>query len=306
MSARILKAICTHYVVAHFDTCIFWMLDLTVSDKRRYITKRELLYKEGYQVPVSEQYLELQRGSLLGLFMNVRKFHPHVVAENAYAVGSLIIWILVSGVVGGIVHSAVELMDHNSAGNEAEEEYKHESKVLRTFLRDSNVKPEVQMMVHAYREMQWNRSKLMDDSEIFSGLPKDLLQRVKNHLYLDLVRNVPILQGLDESFLQVVALKMKSVNVVEGWHVFRKDDRAEELYIIKSGYIDILEIDGTVITTLGPGKCFGEIALIQDDFKSIMLLNDVFARRVADIVAERVAGYTLPRPKLDVPKLETQ
>ncbi|KAJ3112491.1 hypothetical protein HDU96_004508 [Phlyctochytrium bullatum] len=41
-------------------------------------------------------------------------------------------------------------------------------------------------------------------------------------------------------------------------------------------------------------------------YYSIMLLNDVFARRVADIVAERVAGYTLPRPKVDAPKSETQ
>ena len=38
---------------------------------------------------------------------------------------------------------------------------------------------------------------------------------------------------------------------------------ANYFYIVRSGRAEVL-VDGRVVRTLGPGDCFGEIALLQD------------------------------------------
>lgn len=49
--------------------------------------------------------------------------------------------------------------------------------------------------------------------------------------------------------------------------VFRQDVPGKEMYIISSGKIDILlegtEGEATLLTTLGPGEFFGEMALVD-------------------------------------------
>jgi NADH dehydrogenase len=54
----------------------------------------------------------------------------------------------------------------------------------------------------------------------------------------------------------------------KGEVVFREGDRGDRLYIIVEGEVDVVrEVDGqgeSHLATLGPGACFGEVALVED------------------------------------------
>lgn len=54
-----------------------------------------------------------------------------------------------------------------------------------------------------------------------------------------------------------------TVNVAAGQTVFQAGDQRDFAYIVLEGSVDIM-VNGTVVETAGPGKLFGEMALIDD------------------------------------------
>ncbi|KAJ3096277.1 hypothetical protein HDU97_006060 [Phlyctochytrium planicorne] len=224
---RLLKSIILLVLIAHMDTCLFWAVTTSLPPQPplRWADQQALLIDSETDafVPFSTQYLEGFLTSLRALYLRTRRVATEEPWENAYAIGELVLGVLTSGTVVGMIHSVVELLDQNSAGNHAG----------------------------------------IDESFVFQDLPKSLLQRIKNHLFRDLVKNVQLFADMDDDFLDLVALKMRSIEVLDNLQIFRKDDQADEMYIIKKGSVQILDGDGKILTTLGHGACFGEIALYQ-------------------------------------------
>jgi hypothetical protein len=69
-------------------------------------------------------------------------------------------------------------------------------------------------MVNSYKEIQWQRSKGMDEDKLFSDIPKSVQQEIKNFLYLDLIKKVPALSDAGVSFQQLLAYKIKVYNFI--------------------------------------------------------------------------------------------
>jgi CRP-like cAMP-binding protein len=119
-------------------------------------------------------------------------------------------------------------------------------------------------MVNSHKELQWRRSQGVDESKLFDDLPKSVQQEIKNFLYLDLVKKVPLFQDTDSHFQNSVTLKIKPMHIIQGCYIFRKDDEGQEMFFIKSGQVDIVGDSGQVFVTLGTGSFFGEIALFKN------------------------------------------
>lgn len=64
-------------------------------------------------------------------------------------------------------------------------------------------------MVNSHKELQWLRSQGVDEAKLFDDLPKSIQQEIKNFLYLDLVKKVPLFQDTDIQFQYSVSLKIK-------------------------------------------------------------------------------------------------
>ena len=66
-----------------------------------------------------------------------------------------------------------------------------------------------------------------------------------------------------ENFLYLLGADIASVEVHPGEILFAKGDRAINVYVVKSGQMEIF--DGTVVyETVGPGDLIGEMALIDE------------------------------------------
>lgn len=70
---------------------------------------------------------------------------------------------------------------------------------------------------------------------------------------------------LDYSSLTEVGATAHSFDV--GEKVFKQDDAASHLYIVRTGRIQIVTY-GTVLENVGPGGVFGEMALIDESPRS--------------------------------------
>ena len=79
---------------------------------------------------------------------------------------------------------------------------------------------------------------------------------------IGLLRRVPMFQPLPLPAIEQLARGLEPVHVPAGQAVFRQGDPADRFYVIETGAVDVVG-DGRLVTTLGPGDGFGEIALLR-------------------------------------------
>ena len=77
-----------------------------------------------------------------------------------------------------------------------------------------------------------------------------------------LLRGLPMLQPLPLPAIEQLARGLEPVRVPAGQAVFRQGDPADRFYVVETGAADVVG-NGHLVTTLGPGDGFGEIALLR-------------------------------------------
>jgi CRP/FNR family transcriptional regulator, cyclic AMP receptor protein len=70
-----------------------------------------------------------------------------------------------------------------------------------------------------------------------------------------------------DNFLSLFANETNTVSLVPGEVLFHKGDAGHQLYVVKSGEMQIVDGD-CVFETIPPGGIFGEMALISKDPRS--------------------------------------
>jgi MFS family permease len=79
---------------------------------------------------------------------------------------------------------------------------------------------------------------------------------------IGLLQGVPMLQPLPLPAIEQLARGLEPVHVSARQVVFRQGDLGDRFYVIEKGRADVIG-DGRLVTTLGPGEGFGEIALLR-------------------------------------------
>ena len=87
----------------------------------------------------------------------------------------------------------------------------------------------------------------------------------KIDLIAGMLHNFSIFQSLDKHNLKNLVAYLKVKRFVAGDIVLRKGAPAGNLYIILSGAVDVLDEDGSCLSTLKLGDVFGEMSLISGD-----------------------------------------
>jgi len=77
------------------------------------------------------------------------------------------------------------------------------------------------------------------------------------------LRSIHMLSVLPLATIEQLAGALEHAELEPGQMAFREGDRGEHFYIVRAGRAEVL-VGGHVVRTLGPGECFGEIALLQD------------------------------------------
>ena len=76
------------------------------------------------------------------------------------------------------------------------------------------------------------------------------------------IETVPLFQACDGIFQHNIAMVLRPEVVDAGDFVIRKGDVGQKMYFLVRGEVEVLDGDGQIINTLGPGSFFGETALI--------------------------------------------
>ncbi|MEZ4449487.1 MAG: serine/threonine-protein kinase [Nannocystaceae bacterium] len=98
----------------------------------------------------------------------------------------------------------------------------------------------------------------------------DVLARVSS------LKDIPLFEGMPAANLLPIAEACRDLRFRGGQTIFSQNDPGDALFVLLDGYVDILR-DGAVINTLGPGECFGEIAVLGETTRtaSAVAVGDV-------------------------------
>lgn len=81
--------------------------------------------------------------------------------------------------------------------------------------------------------------------------------------YLEQLRRVPLFHGISDAGLGSIARQLSERSYETGTQIVKQGEVGVGFYLIDEGKVDV-EQSGRVLTTLGPGDFFGELALMED------------------------------------------
>lgn len=113
-------------------------------------------------------------------------------------------------------------------------------------------------------------------------------------LDVELLRRVPMLRTLPLPSVEQLARGLEPVALPAGHVVFHQGDVGDRYYVVESGQVDVVG-DGRLVTSLGPGEGFGEIALLRRTPRTatVVARTDVLLRALlSDRFLPVVLGFT--------------
>ncbi|KAL3715227.1 hypothetical protein ACJRO7_007030 [Eucalyptus globulus] len=117
--------------------------------------------------------------------------------------------------------------------------------------------------VRRYDQYRWVTTHGVDEEAILRSLPLDLRRGIKRHLCLNLVRQVPLFDQMDERMLDAMCERLKPSLGTPGMVVVREGDPVNEMIFIIRGHLDSYTTNGGRTgffnsCRIGPGDFCGE------------------------------------------------
>jgi CRP-like cAMP-binding protein len=102
---------------------------------------------------------------------------------------------------------------------------------------------------------------------LHSGGKRMKLQGSETKAIVGMLQKAPLWAGLTEKELKVIARSFKELKYESGDFIVHKGERGIGFYLIVDGTVEV-RTDGRVLSRLGPGQFFGEMALLDGQPRS--------------------------------------
>ncbi|KAG2485209.1 hypothetical protein HYH03_015996 [Edaphochlamys debaryana] len=96
-----------------------------------------------------------------------------------------------------------------------------------------------------------------------TDLPASMFRELHMYMYMHSVSKVPLFANLENGFLRALATRVSLTSMTPSEWIFRVGDVGHCMYIIKKGNVAVTSARCEIISLLGPGDIFGEVALLS-------------------------------------------
>ncbi|KAF4094298.1 hypothetical protein AMELA_G00011460 [Ameiurus melas] len=132
------------------------------------------------------------------------------------------------------------------------------------YMGSNRIPKDVQNRVKTWYNYTWQAQGMLDEEELLVQLPDKMRLDIAVDVSYSIVSKVPLFEGCDRQMIYDMLKRLRSVVYLPGDYVCKKDEVGREMYIIKSGAVQVVGgPDGkTIFVTLKAGSVFGEISLL--------------------------------------------
>ncbi|XP_065804785.1 cyclic nucleotide-gated channel beta-3 [Labrus bergylta] len=153
------------------------------------------------------------------------------------------------------------------------------------YMNTNCIPKHVQNRVRTWYNYTWAAQGMLDESELLDKMPLVMKTAIAVDINLATFQKIALFQGCDQQMLVDMLLRLKSIVYLPGDFVVKKGDIGKEMYVIKSGAVQVVggPDNSIVFVTLKAGCVFGEISLLQS-------AKDGGNRRTANVKAHGFAN----------------
>ncbi|KAJ6950291.1 hypothetical protein NC651_004074 [Populus alba x Populus x berolinensis] len=132
---------------------------------------------------------------------------------------------------------------------------------IEWWMRKRHLPTGFRQRVRHYERQRWAAMRGVDECEMIRNLPEGLRRDIKYHLCLDLVRQVPLFQHMDDLVLENICDRVKSLIFTKGETITREGDPVQRMLFVVRGHLQSSQVlrDGVKsCCMLGPGNFSGD------------------------------------------------
>ncbi|OVA08008.1 Cyclic nucleotide-binding domain [Macleaya cordata] len=132
---------------------------------------------------------------------------------------------------------------------------------IEWWMRRRHLPQDFRHRVRQYERQRWAAMRGVDECEMIRNLPEGLRRDIKYHLCLDLVRQVPLFQHMDDLVLENICDRVKSLIFPKGETITREGDPVQRMLFVVRGHLQSSQVlrDGVKsCCMLGPGNFSGD------------------------------------------------
>lgn len=132
---------------------------------------------------------------------------------------------------------------------------------IEWWMRKRHLPAGFRQRVRNYERQRWAAMRGVDECEMIRNLPEGLRRDIKYHLCLDLVRQVPLFQHMDDLVLENICDRVKSLIFTKGETITREGDPVQRMLFVVRGHLQSSQVlrDGLKsCCMLGPGNFSGD------------------------------------------------
>ena len=179
------------------------------------------------------------------------------VAERAFAILAVI--------SGGLLFSMlVAQMSHllNKMSSTYDDMHKSKLDQLGQFIRDNPELPGT-LTHHLVRLFRRHRMPSYNVKELMQDVPISVQSDVAYNLYRNILNEISFLRSGDDTFIADVCARLRTVIYPENCIVYRSGEPGSDIFIVKKGIVETLDIDLRTVVSIG-GDCsfFGESSVV--------------------------------------------
>ncbi|GMR54795.1 hypothetical protein PMAYCL1PPCAC_24990, partial [Pristionchus mayeri] len=184
---------------------------------------------------------------------------PTNVIEYIYMTFSWMMGVFVFALLLGQIRDIV------SNANRNKEEYRRKMDAALYECERLRLSPELTARVRSWFIYTWEQHKTLDEKRLIEKLPLKLQTDLALSVHYSTLSKVQLFQDCERALLRDLVLKLRAVIFLPGDMVCMKGDVGKEMYIVNSGWLQVVggDYNEKVFAELGQGKVFGEISLLS-------------------------------------------
>ncbi|KAI9103578.1 hypothetical protein K1719_023201 [Acacia pycnantha] len=254
---RCIRLLCVTFFIAHCSGCLYYLLaDVYPHLGRTWIGTINPSFKE---TSIWNRYISAMYWSLTTMTtVGYGDFHAVNPMEMAFTICYMLFNLgLTAYLIGNMTHLVVQ-------GTCRTMEFRNNIEAATNFVSRNRVSARLKEQIIAYMCLRY-KAESLNHHQLMEQLPKSIRKNICQHLFLPAAQKVYLFKGLSKEILLSLAAKMKAEYIPPKEEVIMQGEAAEDVYIIVSGEVEIIDCVTSKEKVLGILKrwdMFGEVGAL--------------------------------------------
>lgn len=257
--AGIVKLLALFLVYSHICGCVYWFIGRIQepSDSRPRWMALEL---EGDMCDLNSHHYvaSVYWAMTTALTIGYGDVVPNTTLERIFVcvmmLASSVLYASIFGQVTSLVHSLDDIQMR----------YRRHLQQYNEFTQMYKLPASLRLRIYSLIHYKWQLTRGFETESVISTLPSGLRRDVQLFLLSSSMSTFPLFVGTPANFVAAVVEMFRADLVGACEFVFTADEPGKHLFVIHTGLVEVITVEGISVGKLGRKQYFGEIAILVD------------------------------------------